>query len=186
MKTALTILFAIYFGTGFTQTNPDNLQLQKSDSTGMFILPDSLSPQFFLPKSPNLNPTSYKPSVYLSVFIPHCTDLIKRDELFYFDQDSLPYCGYCAVLQNGEKSSLTYYEYTYSPTSLYTETFRSSRWNGGYFVNENGTKVNKIKIISSYTYGQRDGQREYYDINGKLYKIEIYKNGKLLSTDYID
>lgn len=183
MKTALTILFAIFFGKGFTQTNPDSVQLQKSDSTGMFILSDSLSPQNFLPKIPHY--TSYEPSVYLSVFIPHCTDLIKRDGLFYFDQDSLPYCGYCAVLQNEEKSSITYYEYSNSPTSL-TETLYSSRWNGGYFTNENGTKVNKVKIISSYNNGQRDGRREYFDINGELYKIEIYKNGRLQSTHYID
>ncbi len=181
MKTVLTILFAIFIGTGFAQTNPDSLQLQKSDSTGM--LSDSLSPQFFLPKIPHY--TSYAAPVYLSVFIPNCSDLIKRDGLFYFGQDSLPYCGYCTVLQNGEKSSITYYEYSYSPTSL-TATLYTSRWNGGYFTNENGTKVNNVKIISSYKNGQRDGRREYYNINGELYKIEIYKNDRLQSTHYID
>ena len=183
MKTALTILFAIFIGTGFTQTNPDSLQLQKSDSILMFMLPDSLSSQFFLSNIPHQN--SDAAPVYLSVFIPNCTELIKRDGLFYLDQDSLPYCGYCAVLQNGEKSSVTYYEYSNSPTSL-KETINTSRWNGGYFTNEHGTKVNKVKIISSYNNGQRDGRREYYDINGELYKIEIYKNGKLQSTHYID
>lgn len=183
MKTVLTILFAIFIRTGFTQTNPDSLRLQKADSTEMFILSDSLSPQFFLPKIPHQ--TSYADPVYLSVFIPNCTDLIKRDGLLYFGQDSLPYCGYCAVLQNGEKSSITYYEYSHTPISL-MENLYSSRWNGGYFTNVNGTKVTEVKIISSYNNGQRDGRREYYNINGKLYKIEIYKNGRLQSPHYID
>ena len=143
MKPALKILFAFFIGTGYTQSNPDSLQLQKSDSMGMFILSDSLSPHFFLPTTPHQ--TSYTEPVYLSVFIPNCTELIKRDGLFYLGQDSLPFCGYCAVLLNGEKSSITYYEYSNSPTSL-TETINTSRWNGGYFTNENGTKVNK-KVV---------------------------------------
>lgn len=33
MKTTLTKLFAIFIGAGFAQTNPDSLQLQKSDSS---------------------------------------------------------------------------------------------------------------------------------------------------------
>lgn len=180
MKTGLTILFAIFISAGFSQTNPDSLQLQKSDSTGVFLLSDSLSKQFFLPKIPHQ--TSYAEPVYLSVFIPNCSDLKTRGGLFYLGQDSLPYCGYCAVLQYGEKSSITYYEYSHSPTSL-SEKLDTSQWSGGYFTNEKGSKV---KIISSYKNGLRDGRREYYKINGELYKIEIYKNGRLVSTRYID
>ncbi|WP_341908191.1 hypothetical protein [Fluviicola taffensis] len=182
MKTGLTLLFAIFIGTGFSQTDPDSLQLQKSDSTWMFMLPDSLSAQFFLPKIPHY--TSYKHfDVPLMIFMPNCADLIKREGLFYLGQDSLPYCGNCTVLYGSKKNPITY-QYP-NPNIDFVDTSKTSQsnWSMGYFITKN---EDKVKIVSSYTYGKRDGHREYYDINGKLYKIEIYKNGKWVSTDYID
>ena len=181
MKTVLTLLFAIFIGTGFSQTNPDGLQSQKSDSTWRFMLSDSLSLYFFPPKFPNQ--TSYAAHVYLGLFIPNCADLIKREGLFYLGQDSLPYCGYCTVLYGNKKNSITY-QYP-NPNIDFVDTSKTSQsnWSMGYFITRN---EDKVKIVSSYTYGKRNGQREYYDINGKLYKIEIYKNGKWVSTDYID
>lgn len=182
MKTGLTILFAIFIRAGFSQTNPDSLQLHKSDSTWMIMLPDSLSAQFFLPKIPHY--TSYIHSdIGLMIFMPNCSELVKSEGLFYLGQDSLPYCGYCTVLYNSEKNPITY-QYP-NPNIDFVDTSKTSQsnWSLGYFITKN---EDKIKIISSYKDGQRDGQREYYDINGKLYKIEIYKNGKLVSTDYID
>lgn len=182
MKIGLTILFAFFIGTGFTQSNPDSLQLQKSDSTWMFMLPDSLSLQFLLPKIPHY--TSYDRSdIRLMIFMPNCSELVKREGLFYLGQDSLPYCGYCTVLYNSKKNPITY-EYP-NPYTDFVDTSKTSQsnWSMGTFITKN---EDKIKIISSYTCGQWDGQREYFDTNGKLYKIEIYKNGKLVSTHYID
>ena len=183
MNTGLTILFTIFISVGFSQSNLDSLQLQKSDSTWMFMLPDSLSAQFFQPNIPHHTSYSPPPNLRLMIFIPNCSELVKREGLFYLGQDSLPYCGYCAVLYNGELNPITYQFPNPIIDFVVTTTTPQSNWGRGNFIAKN---EDKIKIISSYKDGQRDGQREYYDINGKLYKIEIYKNGKLDSTQYID
>lgn len=178
MKTSLIILFTLLIRIGFSQTNPDSLHLQKSDSTGLFMAPDSLSVLIYLPEIPHH--TSYTDPVYLSIYIPNCSELVKRNGLFYLGQDSLSYCGYCTVLQSGKINSITFYEYAHSPFSLLDNTSTSvSQWSGGYFTNENGEKV---KIISGYKNGKRDGRREYFNTQGELYKIEIFKNGIPQST----
>jgi hypothetical protein len=180
MKTGLTIFFAIFIGTGFSQTNPDSLQIQNSDSAWMFMLTDSFSAKYFLPNITHY--TSYRRSALrMMIFIPNCSELVKRDGLFYIGQDSLPYCGYCTVLYNGKKNPITY---LYPNIDFVgTKTTSQSNWSTGDFITKN---EDKIKIISSYRNGQRDGCREYYNIHGELYKTEIYKNGKLLATRYIN
>jgi antitoxin component YwqK of YwqJK toxin-antitoxin module len=56
-----------------------------------------------------------------------------------------------------------------------------SYWRDAYFITQG---KDKIKILSYYKDGKRDGPREYYSINGKLYKIEKFSNGNLESTQF--
>lgn len=139
MKTGLTILFAIFIGTGFSQTNPDSLQIQKSDSAWMFMLPDSFSAKFFLPNITHY--TSYKRSVLpMMIFIPNCSELVKRYGLFYIGQDLLPYCGYCTVLYNGKKNPITYLYSKPNIDFVVTKTTSQSKWSTGDFITKNGEK----------------------------------------------
>lgn len=172
MKIRLTILFSISILIGSSQTNPDSLRFSKTDSIPVFLFPDSLvldlkDSTFFLGPNPIPHYTSYLPKSFLMLFyIPNCSELIKKNELFYFIQDSTPYCGQCVVTNDGKGITVQYH-----PNQTMTETAK---------------REGEIKIISNYKDGKRHGQREYYDKNGKQYKIETYVNGKLISTEYFD
>jgi hypothetical protein len=170
MKIGVTILFSVFILTGFSQTNSDSLRLSMTDSIIVFWLPDTLVLDLnsFLPEIPHY--TSYEPKPMYLFFIPHCSKLIKQNGLFYFDQDTIPYSGSCMVAHNGEMR----------------EGILLGSSPSAATINFDLKSQAEIKIISHYKDGKRHGVREYYDINGKLFKIETYENGQLTSTDYLD
>lgn len=186
IQNSLIILFTIFTRIGFSQSGTDSLRVQPQfeimgyDSVQIFNLEQIFADTSFLYHQTNSQ--AFFDPIKLMLFVPNCSELVNRNGLFYYGKDSLPYCGYCTVLQNGERHPITYVQPTPFEIISIIDTTKSI-WILGNFIT---TGNEKIKIISSYSAGLRNGPREYYDVNGKLYKIEIYKNGKLESTHNIN
>lgn len=184
------ILVFVFFTTleAFTQTSEDTLNKIHVNDSVLFSIPEY--PISVIEMLPELKYTSQSGSLLSDNFfrpiydtLPNCSDLIKKSGLFYFKQDTLPYCGACVVLHNranhfviAQYNGILFYSSMLHPPN-------ESNWSNAYFITQ---AKDKIKILSSYKNGKRDGPREYYYTNGKLYKKENYSNGVIQSTQFVN
>lgn len=180
MKILISIIFSSLVVLGFAQSDPDSTQSKRLDSLFNPTIITEISPiEFYLSDStfnfPYYSSSNVSSFIILYQTIPNCSELIKRNGLFYLNNDTASYCGSCVVLYDKENKHVTY-KVSDEPKIYFTG---SPIWEYDNFVDLNGSK---IKIASSYVNGKREGNREYFDLNGNLYKIEVYTNGKLIST----
>ena len=99
--------------------------------------------------------------------IPNCASLKKKENKWYRDQDTVPYCGKCIVYYNQNTPDISLFY-----VSQYTNSFD--------IISSKYIRFDQIKIISSYSNGKRDGERNYYDKKGNLIKTDIYSNGEII------
>lgn len=127
----------------------------KFDSLGIYFTSSSSSgTQFIIPT------------------VPTCSCLKLKDGKYYLENDTIQYKGTCVVTDINSPSKLA----VIGDVSDYY--FGINRKNILCF------SPDYIKIISRYTDGKRNGNREYYDKSGKLIKTEVYDNGVLIKTTY--
>lgn len=161
MKNGLIIFLLLFNVKLFAQSFEGDTLVQLSVSPVYHVL-DSTS----ISSLPHLNQSS---SYYFYGFIPNCATLNLKENKWYYNQDTIPYCGECVVWHkfNSVASSLNYwskYQYGFS--------FEHSTW----------ISADRIKIVSSYNNGKRHGSRNYYNLKSELIKTENYENGVLKET----
>lgn len=162
MKIFATILFIISISTVSGQ-NEDSLS---------FPLPDSLS----------ISDTfSFEFSSFHEFVVPNCSQLYKKDGLWYWYDISRSntlywraYCGTCVVKFDNDTTNTMGYEPYVPKASLYRPPACPTLENYSF----------GIRIVSNYIDGKRHGTRKYYDRMGGLIKTETYENGVLISTVY--
>ena len=185
MRIIFFISFILFSGKLFAQSAMDttrhtdslslNLSTFKPSDSLKFIFPtkeqtDSLG--FLVPSTTNfITPSNNPGPIYLGV-IPNCSLLNLRGDLFYLSTDSIPYCGQCVVLYDENKSSITYVNRYGLGDNFYA------------YYSQYLTVVDRVKIVSNYVGGKREGAREYYNEQGELVKTEFYNNGVLTETIY--
>lgn len=178
MKILMTIICAIFVLTGFSQSQPDSLitvdsvNIHSTDTLKLDLSVVNLS-DTTVPIWPTIRngPNEYTETRE----IPNCAELVNRKGLYYLRNNAAAYCGYCVVLHSGENHSVFYSQRIYQGVEI-----------GNFTYNDLiAVTTSNVKIISHYKNGMRDGERQYYDENAKLYKVETYEFGKLLSTRLI-
>jgi len=168
MKIAIIIMFVIFSSQFCLAQTPDSTDLNTistvvSVNDSIFQMMDSL-----------FGPYTAMGPEFILVDVPTCSCLNLKDDKFYLENDSIPYNGTCVVLMDISVGGFVSYRVYRNDSYYATQT---------HFL-ENFSIIGYITIISKYTNGKRDGNRRYYDKNGKLLKTEKYENGILIETTY--